>query len=125
MLDYLYYKLYQAALKSSLRDIVHVFTSALLGGVISINLVVVNALSSKIVRLPFLFSSPRQGGWVTAAFIVFIMQYYRKGKREAVLGSYSQESRSERIRGNTVVAVYVGISFLLIFAVAFYKAGKL
>lgn len=125
MINYLYYKLYQASLKSSLRDIPYIFASALLGGLISVNIIVLNAFLAKTGVLPFLFSSPKQGGWITAAFIVLVMLYYRKDKREAILQKYSQESEGERKKGNAIVAVYVGISFLLIFAVAFYKPGKL
>jgi hypothetical protein len=42
-----------------------------------------------------------------------------------VLEKYSHESNRQRIRGNAVVITYAILSFLLIFAVAFYKPGYL
>ena len=125
MIHYLYYKLYRASLKSSFRDIPHVFTAALLGGLVSVNLIVVNGLLAKVASLPFLFSRPAQGGWLTAVLVGLVLFYYSKSRRELVFEKYSQENESDRKKGNAIVAIYVTLSFLLIFAIAFYKPGKL
>jgi hypothetical protein len=70
MFDYIYYKLYRAALKSSLRDIAHFAAQVWFGGLISANLFVINGFLNKTVALPFLFANPKQAGWLAALFIV-------------------------------------------------------
>ncbi|KIC93925.1 hypothetical protein OI18_15195 [Flavihumibacter solisilvae] len=125
MFDYLYYKLYQATLKSSLNAIPHFMAPVYLGGLISVNVLVLNAFLAKMDVFPFLFSSTVTGGVFAILLIIAAMSYYRKDKREHILDKYSQESKNERIKGNVIVAIYVSISFLLIFAVAFFKPGKL
>lgn len=57
--------------------------------------------------------------------IVLKVLYYRKECYQPILKKYSQEGENERVRGNIIVAVYVAISFLSIFAVAFFRPGKL
>lgn len=53
------------------------------------------------------------------------MVYYNKVRYKQILTKYSQESEKERIKGNIIVALYVIISFLLIFLVAFFRPEKL
>lgn len=125
MVNYLYYKLYQASLKSSLKDIPHVAAGAWLGGLLGVNFFVINALLSKTIKLPFLFSSPKQGSLFVALLIALVVLYFRKDKRTTILERYSSESNEQRKKGNAFVAIYIAFSFLLIFAVAFYKPGKL
>jgi multisubunit Na+/H+ antiporter MnhB subunit len=125
MFSYLYYKLYQAALKSSVKDIPNIAAGAWFGGLIAANLLVLYLFLVKINILPYLFRNSKQGGWFFALFIVLAMLYYGKDKRESILEKYSQESNKERKNGNAIVAVYVSLSFLLIFAVAFFRQGKL
>jgi hypothetical protein len=125
MLDYLYYKLYQASLKSSLRDIPEFFAPAFLGGLISANALVISAFLAKLDVLPFLFSSKEKGGAFAAILIILAMFYYKKNKRSLIINKYSKENDIKRKRGNVIVAVYVVLSFLLIFAVAFFKPGQL
>jgi hypothetical protein len=43
MFNYLYYKLYQASLRSSLRDIPEFMASVSFGGLISANILVISA----------------------------------------------------------------------------------
>ncbi|RTL47361.1 MAG: hypothetical protein EKK39_14465 [Sphingobacteriales bacterium] len=86
---------------------------------------IVNAFLAKIGIGTFFFKDPKEGAWLTAVMIILAMLYYRKNKRTAVLNKYSQESETERKKGNAIVAVYVALSFLLIFAVAFFRPGKL
>ncbi|RWZ89389.1 MAG: hypothetical protein EO766_04095 [Hydrotalea sp. AMD] len=125
ILDYLYYKLYRATLTGSLKDIPQYITPIYLGGLISANFMIVNAFLAKIGIGTFLFKDPKQGAWFTAVMIILAMLYYRKNKYTAVLNKYSHESAKKRKRGNAIVAVYVVLSFLLIFSVAFLKPGKL
>ncbi len=125
MFEYLYYKLYQAVLKGSLRDIPRIITPIFLGCVISVNLLVINALLAKLDVITFFFTNKKYAGVLAAVLIALAILYYRDKKADYVLEKYSQENRSERIRGNIIVSVYVAISFLAIFAVAFFKPGKL
>jgi hypothetical protein len=125
MFNYLYYKLYQASLKSSLRDIPEFLAPVFLGGLVSANILVISAFLAKLDVLPFLFSNKAQGGVFALIIIVLAMFYYRKERYRLIIKKYSQENDKERIRGNVIVAIYVALSFLLIFAVAFFKPGKL
>lgn len=125
MLNYLYYKLYGAALKSSLRDIPSFMAAVSFGGLISANVLVISAFLAKLDIMPFIFSSKEEASVFAFIIIIFIMFYFREKRFKSIIRKYSQESNKERIRGNIIVAVYVALSFLLIFAVAFYKPGKL
>lgn len=125
MLNYLYYKLYQASLKSSLRDIPDFMTAVSFGGLISANILVISAFLAKIDLMPFLFSSKEQAGGFAFVAIVLTMLYYRKERYRPIIKKYSQENDKERIQGNVIVAIYVAFSFLSIFAVAFFRPGKL
>ena len=125
MFNYLYYKLYRASLKSSLRDIPEFLAPVFLGGLVSANILVISAFLAKLDVLPFLFSSKEKGGAFAFVIIVLAMFYYRKERYRSIIKKYSQENDKERIRGNVIVAIYVTLSFLLIFAVAFFKPGKL
>ncbi|MDS1031960.1 hypothetical protein RDV77_04895 [Porphyromonadaceae sp. NP-X] len=125
MLNYLYYKLYQASLKSSLKDTPGLMTSISFGGLISLNILVVNAFLAKINLLPFLFSDKIQAGIFVFVIILFTMLYYNKRRYRLIQMKYSQENNKERIKGNIIIALYVSISFLSIFAVAFFRKGKL
>ena len=106
-------------------DIAEFMAPVYLGGLIFANILVVNGFLTKMDILPFLFSNRYQAMLCSVLLIILAMLYYRKKQREAILEKYAQESNKARIRGNIIVAVYVGISFLSIFAVAFFKPGKL
>ena len=125
MFNYLYYKLYQASLKSSLRDVPQVLAPIFFGGLISANVLVVSGFLAKIDALPFLFSKNTQGGGFALILIFLAMLYFKKPRVARILEKYSRETEKERITGNIIVSVYVGLSFLLIFAVAFFRPGKL
>ena len=126
MFNYLYYKLYRAAKQSSLHDTAEFTATIFLGGLIGANLFVINGFLAKVNMMPFLFSNKYQAGFFGFTCIVLTGIYYLGKKRyRLILKKYSQESDNKRIRGNIIVAVYVAISFLLIFAVAFFKPGKL
>ncbi len=123
--DYLFYKLYRANLVGSLKDIAQYAASIHLSLLITANIMVLNAFFAKINIGHFIFKDPKAGGWFTAVLIILAMLYYRKGKYTALINRYSQENENARKRGNFIVATYVLISFLSIFAVAFFRPGKL
>lgn len=125
MLNYLYYKLYQASLKSSLYDIPEFFTAVLLGCLIASNLMMVNALFSKLGFLIFLFNNNYQITFFYIFLMGMIYYYFNKFRIQGILEKYSLESNTARVKGNILVAFYVALSYVAIFAVAFYKPGKL
>src|SRR4030095_3661518 len=125
MIDYLYYKLYNAFLKSSLKDIPNLTASASLGGLLGLNIIVINAFLAKMGLCPFLFKSSKLGGWLNAALILLALLYFTGKRRELIFKKYTHESEASRKKGNAIVWVYVILSVALIFAVAFYKPGKL
>ena len=125
MFDYLYYKLYQASLKSSLSDIPQYTAPIYFGGLISANLLVLNAFLAKFDLMPFLFSSGVGGISFVALLIVLTILYFRKDRSNRIVEKYSGENKSQKIKGNAIVAIYVAVSFLLIFAIAFFRPGKL
>ena len=125
MFNYLYYKLYQVVLKGSLKDIPQLIAPVFMGGLIGLNLIVIIAFLAKINWIPFLFATPAQGSYLIAFLIILIYFYFGKEKREKVIGKYEVEANAQRTKGNFYVAIYVGVSILSIFAVAFFKPGYL
>jgi hypothetical protein len=125
MFNYLYYKLYQASLKSSLKDVPHILASVYFGGLLSINILVIYIFLVKINFVPFFLTDKKQGGMFTALMIILTMLYYGKTKRTTLIDKYSSENNTERKSGNAIVTIYVVVSFILIFAVAFFRPGKL
>lgn len=121
MFNYLYYKLYRAAKQSSLHDTAEFTATIFLGGLIGANLFVINGVLAKINVIPFLFSNTLQASLFGFTSIVLTSIYFLTNKRyKSILKKYSQENDRERIRGNIIVAIYAAISFLSIFAVAFF-----
>lgn len=124
MLNYLYYKLYQAIIKGSLRDIPQYIAPVYLGALICANILVVNAFLAKIDIMPFLFFNRTQSSMICIGLIILTVIFYNNKRRDALLELYSKESNRSRIRGNIIVSIYVAVSFLSIFAVAFFRPGK-
>ena len=91
MFDYLYYKLYQASLKSSLRGIPAFMTAVSFGGLLSANVLVITAFLAKLDILPFFFSGKEQAGVFAIILIILSMFYYRKERYRSILKKYSQE----------------------------------
>jgi len=125
MFDYFYFKLYKATLKTSLYDIPRFAACVYLGGLIGTNLLLVYLFLVKIDILPYIFTDKNQGGILFFFIILLCVVVYNKKKHQLILDKYSKESNDKRIRGNVIVFTYIIISFLMIFAVAFYKSGKL
>lgn len=125
MLYYLYYKLYKAVLRGSLKDIPEFIAPIYFGGLLGINIIVIHLLLVKMNVMPYLFTDIKQGSILMAVLIILALLYFRKEKRETIIQKYSNEPNSQRIKGNVWVSIYVGISFLAIFAVGLYKPGYL
>ena len=125
MFHYLYYKLYQASLRSSLYEIPRIMTAVSFGVLVDLNVLVISAFLAKIDVLPFLFSSPIQGSFFAIGSIILTGLYFYKKRIELILNKYSQENNRARIKGNIIVSIYVAISFLAVIVVAFFRPGKL
>ena len=125
MLRYLYYKIYKATLKGSLKDIPHIAAPIYLGGLIGINILVVYLFLVKIDVVPYVLKKAGFGGVFIAIMIAAAMLYFNKERRELILEKYSDEQEVTRKWGNRIVVIYVVLSFLLIFVVGFFRPGKL
>ena len=123
MFHYLYYKLYQASLKSSLNDMPMFMTAVSFGGLIALNIFVIVGFLAKLDLLPF-YSNKHQAGLSVVVCIILTTIYFNKKRTESILNKYSQESNRARIKGNIIVSIYVAISFLSIFAVGLFRSGK-
>lgn len=124
MINYLYYKLYQASLKSSLKAIPQILAPLFLAGLISINFLVINAFLAKLNLLPYLFLNVAYATSFVVILISILLIYFNKTRYEAILQRFSQEDRRRRIIGNIAVGLYVSVSLLSIFAVAFFKPNE-
>jgi hypothetical protein len=123
--DYLYYKLNQATLKGSLKDVSNIAVPAYISCLIAANLLVLNAFLAKTTSIPFLFSNAKLAGFFCLGLILVFKLYYNQKRIESVLQKHSVEDNRQRVKGNIFISVYVAVSFLLIFAVAFFKPGQL
>lgn len=125
-MDYLYYKLHRVMLKSSMKDIAEYMAAVAMGGLFGVNLVVINAFLAKLDMVPFLYRSSAVGGGFTVLLMLVIGFVYLNGKKYVEINEkYHEESDSDRVKGNLIVALYVTISFVSIFLVAFFKPGYL
>ena len=125
-LDYLYYKLYKATLVGSLKDIAEWAAMIYFSGLIFVNLFVAGAFLRKVDILPIFFTGKDQV--IAFMIVLFIGAYFlflHKKRYKIIIAKYEKESEQKRKKGNMVVWLYVIISFLLIYFVAFYKPGKI
>jgi hypothetical protein len=57
--------------------------------------------------------------------LIIGLYYYRNEKYKGVILKYSGESNRKRIIANTLISLYVAISFISIFFIAYFKPGYL
>lgn len=125
-IEYMYYKFYRAHLKGSLNDIAPFAAIVSLSLAFFANVFIIGVFLRKIDLLPIFFSKKRQVIFFMACLVIFNYFIFLNNKRyKAIIAKCEQESESQRKKGNFIVWLYVIISFLLIFVVAFYKPGKL
>lgn len=124
--NYLFYKLYSAHKKGSMNDIAEFAAAINFGLLIAINFFVVFGFLAKLNVIPFFYSNKYQAGFAVIACIILSIMYFLLNKRyKTIFEIYSQESKKDKLRGNIIVVSYVIVSFLSIFAVAFFRSGKL
>ena len=125
-IDYLYYKIYRVVLKGSLNDIAPFAAMIYSCGIICLNLFVIGAFMRKIGLLPFFVRNKNQMIIFMISFFVLGYFYFIYGQRyKRIIAKHENENANKRKRGNLVVWTYIILSFLMIFAVAFYKPGVL
>lgn len=126
MMNYFFYKMYKAFLKSSIKDIAIYAAAVFMGALLGVNVLVVSAFLAKSDIATFLFSSSFQAGMFSFLLIGVAVFYYSfKDKYKHVIERYSNESNSQRIWGNILITLYIMGSFASIFAVGLYKPGYL
>ncbi len=125
MFNYLYYKLYQATLKGSLKDVPQFITPFYFAALISVNILVINAFLAKVGVMAYFFLNKKLAIVLVLLLVGIAYIYYNKSRTDALIEKYIKESNSKRIKGNIIVSMYIAISFLSIFAVAFFRPGKL
>lgn len=120
MLNYLYYKLYKAAGRTSYWIIASFSASLFFCLLISVNLVTVSLFLAGTYHVPLLASRNYLIALVAIASILILVFYYNKKRQTAILNRYSEESINQRILGNIALACYVILSYLLLIAAAVF-----
>ncbi len=109
-----------------MNDIAEFAAAINFGLLIAINFFVVFGFLAKLNVIPFFYSNKYQAGFAVIACIILSIMYFLLNKRyKTIFEIYSQESKKDKLRGNIIVVSYVIVSFLSIFAVAFFRSGKL
>ena len=125
MLNYLYYRIYQAALRGSLRDVAHIVSPIYFGCLVGLNLIVLYLWLVKIGVVPYIFPSAKAGGGVVLVCILGSLFYFTRYRREIIIDRYSSEKARSRRRRGSLVIIYVIVSIILIYVVGLYKPGIL
>jgi hypothetical protein len=124
--DYLFYKLYRATLLGSLKDIAVFAATCYFSLLIFLNIFVVGAFLRKIDVIPvFLYGKVQLAILICIVIAINYFIFVHSGRYKQIIMDYEQEVESRRKKGNLIVWLYVLGSFLMIFAVAFYKPGQL
>ena|SRR5690606_26414030 len=122
MLHYLYYKFYRAAERSSLADIAAFAAAVWLAISICMNVLAIQVLLAKLDLWKVIFF--KEIGWVMLTCIgISVVYFFYKKRYLKILNHYTCESEESRKRGNLLMWIYVIVTFLLVFPVAFFKPG--
>ena len=125
MINYFYYKIYKSYTKKNVPDIPQLYTATVLTVMLFLNIVSLNGFLAKLNFVPFLFSNKLYSFALTIIFLVVVMLYYKKSKRDLIFYKYSNENRKECKQGNIAVNSYIFLTMLVFFAVGFFKPGYL
>ena len=125
-LDYLYYKIYRATLKGSLKDIAEWAAAIYFGGLLFLNLFVFYALLRKLDLFPEVFSGIRSVVIVMVLlFLLSFLLFMRNKRYNEISNKYDQVDPKKSMLGTITVWTYCIVSILLMFIVAWYKPRKL
>lgn len=123
--DYLYFKIYQAVLRSSLKDVAAYIVPLYMGGLLAVNILVLSAFLSKNDIAPFLFKSKVIAGIFVVVIMASLLLIYNTSRRDLIVKRFENEGKANKVRGNAIVICYVFLSFFSIFFIAFFKPGKI
>jgi hypothetical protein len=126
MIDYLFFKFFKAAQKSSISDIAEFASAVWLAGTIGINIMNLGVLLAKIDITPFFLPDNTS---VIIFFLVLmglsLLYFFYQKKYEKIINKYSSESNKRRVPANTFAIVYLMITFIGLIVVALFKPGYL
>lgn len=125
MMHYLYYRIYQAALRGSLREVAHIVSPIYFGCLVGLNLIVLYLWLVKIGLVPYIFPNAKAGGGVVLVCILGSLFYFTRDRRKIIIDRFSSEQIQSRRHRGSLVVVYVIVSILLIYVVGLYKPGIL
>lgn len=124
-MDFIWYKLYLASLKSSLSKPRGLLASIILSVIIFSNIIVLNAFFSKINIFPFVFHQIKWIPIIQIVLFAIIYFYYNKRRCLIIIKKYRAETKTHHIFGNICLIIYIFLSFFLIILVSLYKPGYL
>jgi hypothetical protein len=120
---YLWYKLYKASLKSSLKEIPILFSGALFSLFIHLNIVALSIFFSKLDIFPIIYQNKTQATLFSIVLLVLSWGYFNGNRAKTIIDRFSKENKKQRIRGNIFVTTYIILSIILLFMLMFYKPG--
>ena len=125
MLHYLFYRLYRAYLTNSGYSQIPDFSASMhLVLLISLNVLTLNLFLVKLKLTSYsLLSINKFMPFLLAFCLISFIYFANKKRQKKIIEKYSTENNTDRIRGSIIVGIYVALSFLLIFAVAFFRHG--
>jgi len=125
-MNYIWYKLYRASLKSTLSKPRGLLASIVLSVILFSNIIVFNAFISKIDLFPFVFHQIKKLIPIIQIVLFAVIYLYYSGKRFLmIIKKYRVETKKHRIIGSICVIMYAFLSFLSIIIVSLYKPGYL
>lgn len=125
IIKYLWYKLYRASLKSSLKEIPILFSGALFSLILHINIFTLSLLLSKMDVMPFIYKDKIYAIVGSIILLILTWIYFSGNRAKSIIDSFSIETDKQRVRGNIFVILYVSISITLFFLIIFYRPGYL
>lgn len=126
LIDYLFFKLYKTALKTSLSDMPVFAGAAYTSCLISLNIIEVLVLLSKLDIIPSLkLLGPYIAYFMLLSLSLVLIYFFKNQRYDQIVKKYSTESDHSRRAGNAYVRLYVIITIIVIFVLAFFRRGKI
>ncbi len=114
MLDFLYYRLYRALLKTSARDVAEYAACFWLVSLLAINIIVIiDKMGLK--PLEILPARVWSASFEVPMFILFYFIFVHSKRYLKIIDRYLKESEQQRRRGNLVLILYIMTTFAAVF----------
>lgn len=123
--DYLFYKLFRAAERSSVPEGAGAIANFTLSLLIYLNIFSIWGFLRKIevMELNLFPNKIIVAIEATVIFIMFALYFFVNGRYRRILETFKKESPAKRVRGNIIVITYVVITFLIILILPQFKPG--